>query len=144
MRATLCDVTCDSDGEVDRFVDLRDVKESLDLHPLKPGKPYYLAILLVGAYQDVLGDFHNLFGRVDEAIVNLGKGGARIARVIPGDDADDVLRLFRQDPEHMVGSIQEQAKAEIRDRRLTRAEANEILAEYREALEGYTYLDFSD
>ena len=144
VRATLCDVTCDSDGEVDRFVDLRDVKESLELHPLQPGKPYYLAILLVGAYQDVLGDFHNLFGRVDEAIVNLGKGGARIARVIPGDDADDVLRLFRQDPEQMVSSIQDQARSEIRDRRLTRAAANESLAEYREALEGYTYLDFSD
>jgi arginine decarboxylase len=144
VQATLCDVTCDSDGEVDRFVDLRDVKESLPLHPLQPGKPYYMGILLVGAYQDVLGDFHNLFGRVDEAIVNLGKGGARIARVIPGDDADDVLRLFRQDPDQMVGSIQEQTRSEIRDRRLTRAEANEILAEYREALEGYTYLDFSD
>lgn len=143
VRATLCDVTCDSDGEVDRFPDLRDVKESLELHALEPGKPYYLAILLVGAYQDVLGDFHNLFGRVDEALVNLGKGGARIARVIPGDDADDVLRLCRQDPEKMVDSIQDQARVEVRERRLTRAAANEILAEYREALEGYTYLDFT-
>ena len=144
VRATLCDVTCDSDGEVDRFPDLRDVKDSLEVHPLQEGKPYYLAILLVGAYQDVLGDFHNLFGRVDEALVKLGKGGARVTRVIPGDDADDVLRLYRQDPEAMVASIQDQTRAEIRDRRMTRAEANEILAEYREALEGYTYLDFSD
>lgn len=144
VRATLCDVTCDSDGEVDRFPDLRDVKDSLEVHALQDGKPYYLAILLVGAYQDVLGDFHNLFGRVDEALVKLGKGGARVTRVIPGDDADDVLRLYRQDPEAMVASIQEQAKAQIRDRSMTRAEANEILAEYREALEGYTYLDFSD
>ncbi len=144
VRATLCDVTCDSDGEVDRFPALRDVKDSLEVHPLQPGKPYYLAILLVGAYQDVLGDFHNLFGRVDEALVNLGKGGARVTRVIPGDDADDVLRLYRQDPEAMVASIQEQTRVAIRERRMTRAEANEILAEYREALEGYTYLDFSD
>jgi len=143
VRATLCDVTCDSDGEVDRFPDLRDVKDSLELHALIPGKSYYLAVLLVGAYQDVLGDFHNLFGRVDEALVNLGKGGARVTRVIPGDDADDVLRLYRQDPEAMVNSISEQARTEVRERRLTRAAANEILAEYREALEGYTYLDFN-
>ena len=66
-----------------------------------------------------------------------------MTRVIPGDDADDVLRLYRQDPEAMVDSIQEQARTEIRERRMTRAEANEILAEYREALEGYTYLDFN-
>ncbi|HVG94333.1 MAG TPA: biosynthetic arginine decarboxylase, partial [Planctomycetota bacterium] len=66
VQATLCDVTCDSDGEVDRFVDLRDVKDSLDLHELD-GRPYYVAILMVGAYQDVLGDYHNLFGIVDEA-----------------------------------------------------------------------------
>jgi len=144
VRATLCDVTCDSDGEVDRFPDLRKVKDSLEVHALQEGKPYYLAILLVGAYQDVLGDFHNLFGRVDEALVKLGKGGARVTRVIPGDDADDVLRLYRQDPEAMVSSIQEQTRVGIRDRNLTRAAANEILAEYREALEGYTYLDFSD
>ena len=143
IRATLCDVTCDSDGEVDRFPDLRDVKDSLEVHALQPGKPYYLAILLVGAYQDVLGDFHNLFGRVDEAFVKLGKSGARVTRVIPGDDADDVLRLYRQDPEAMVASLQEQTRTEIRERKMTRAEANEILAEYREALEGYTYLDFS-
>ncbi|MFV1958383.1 MAG: biosynthetic arginine decarboxylase, partial [Planctomycetota bacterium] len=142
VRATLCDVTCDSDGEVKRFPDLRDVKDALEVHTLKRGKPYYLAVLMTGAYQDVLGDYHNLFGRVDEAIVNLGKGGARIARVIPGDDSDDVLRLFRHDPESMVKSIQDQTRTELRERRMTRAAANEILAEYREALEGYTYLVF--
>ena len=144
VRATLCDVTCDSDGEVDRFPDLKDVKDALDLHALQAGKPYYLAILLIGAYQDVLGDYHNLFGRVDEANVKLGKGGARVTKVVPGDDADDVLRRFQHDPEGMVNSIQEQARQGIKDRRLTRAEANEILAEYREALEGYTYLDFAE
>jgi arginine decarboxylase len=145
VQATLCDVTCDSDGEVDRFVDFHDVKDALELHPLKEGKPYYVAILLIGAYQDVMGDYHNLFGRVDEAEVDLAKGGAaRITRVAPGDNADDVLRTFRHDPEQMFESIHEQAREALRERRLTRAALNEILAEYREALEGYTYLDFSD
>jgi arginine decarboxylase len=144
VRATLCDVTCDSDGEVDRFPDLRDVKDALELHELRPGKPYYLGVFLIGAYQDVLGDYHNLFGRVDEADIVVGKSGARVTRVLPGDDSDDVLRLFGHDPESMVKSIQEQVRTETRDHRLTRGAANEILAEYREALEGYTYLDFSE
>ncbi len=144
VRGTICDVTCDSDGEVDRFPDLRDVKDALELHPLQPGKPYYLAVLMIGAYQDVLGDYHNLFGSVDVANVKLGKGGARVTKVTPGDDADDVLRRFQYDPESMVKSIQEQVRQGIKESRLTRAEANEILAEYREALEGYTYLDFSE
>ena len=144
VLATLCDVTCDSDGEVDRFPDLVDVKDALDLHELEPGKPYLLAVLMIGAYQDVLGDFHNLFGRVDEAIVGLGKDGARVLRVIPGDNADDVLRIFRHDPEVMFNAIHEQARTAVRERRLSRAAANEVLAEYREALEGYTYLDFGE
>jgi arginine decarboxylase len=142
VPATLCDVTCDSDGEVDRFPDLWDVKDCILLHPLQPGRQYYLAILLVGAYQDVLGDYHNLFGRADEAIVKLGTGGARISRAIPGDNADDVLKIFRHDPEAMFRSIHEQTRSLIRERQMTRVAANEILAEYREALEGYTYLDF--
>ena len=73
-------MTCDSDGEVDRFVDMRDVKDALELHALD-GKPYYVAILLIGAYQDVLGDYHNLFGIVDEAhiVVGSGKRGSKVA-----------------------------------------------------------------
>jgi len=142
VHATLCDVTCDSDGEVDRFVDLRDVKDSLELHPLTPDKPYYVAICLIGAYQDVMGDYHNLFGRVDEAHVVAGKGGgARITRVVPGDNADDVLKIFGHDAEKMVDAIEDMAKAAMRAKKLTRSGANEILAEYREAIEGYTYLD---
>jgi arginine decarboxylase len=104
-----------------------------------------VAILLIGAYQDVMGDYHNLFGRVDEAIVEIGKSGAaRIEKILPGDNADDVLKVFRHDPEKMFESIHEQCRVAVRDRRMTRASANEILAEYRESLEGYTYLDFAD
>jgi arginine decarboxylase len=144
VQATLCDVTCDSDGEVDRFVDFRDVKDALELHVLKPEKPYYVAILLIGAYQDVMGDYHNLFGRVDEAHVVSKAGSVRITHTMFGDNADDVLRIFRHDPERMFESIHEQTRAAVREKRLTRAAANEILAEYRESLEGYTYLNFSD
>jgi arginine decarboxylase len=144
VQATLCDVTCDSDGEVDRFVDLRDVKDSLDLHDLN-GRPYYVAILLIGAYQDVLGDYHNLFGRVDEVHVAVGaQKQVRILRVAPGDEAQDVVRIFGYDPDSMVDSVEAQAKTRIREKRLTKAEAAEIVEEYRDALEAYTYLDFSE
>jgi arginine decarboxylase len=145
VHATLCDVTCDSDGEVDRFVDQRDVKDSLELHPLSGDKPYYVAICLIGAYQDVMGDYHNLFGRVDEAHVVAAKGGGvRITRVVPGDNADDVLKIFGHDAEKMVDVIEDLTKAAMRDKKLTRSGANEILAEYREAIEGYTYLDVNE
>ncbi len=144
VQATLCDVTCDSDGEVDRFVDLRDVKDSLDLHDLN-GRPYYVAILMVGAYQDVLGDYHNLFGIVDEAHVVVGPGKqVRIVDVVPGDEAQQVLRLFGYDPEAMIESVEAQAKAAVREKRLTKGQAAEIVEDYRDDLEAYTYLDFSD
>lgn len=143
VPATLCDVTCDSDGEIDRFVDLRDVKDSLDLHPLD-GKPYYVGILMIGAYQDVLGDYHNLFGIVDEAHIAVGPGKkVRILDTQSGDRARDVLRLFAYDPEAMAKSVESQARLAVREKRLDKAQAAEIVAEYREALDAYTYLDFS-
>jgi arginine decarboxylase len=144
VQATLCDVTCDSDGEVDRFVDLRDVKDSLDLHELD-GRPYYVAILMVGAYQDVLGDYHNLFGIVDEAHVVVGPGKqVRVTELQPGDRARDVIRLFAYDPDKMIASIESQARLALRQKRIAKAQASQIVAEYREAMDAYTYLDFSE
>jgi arginine decarboxylase len=143
VQATLCDVTCDSDGEIDRFVDLRDVKDALELHELD-GHPYYVAILMIGAYQDVLGDYHNLFGIVDEAHVEVGPGKrVRVTELQAGDAARDVLRLFSYDPDQMLRSVQSQAKAAVREKRLTKAQATAIADEYREALDAYTYLDFA-
>lgn len=143
IQATLCDVTCDSDGEVDRFVDLRDVRESLPLHELEDDEPYYVGIFLIGAYQDVLGDYHNLFGRVDEAHIKMTKKGeARIVRVHKGDHAQHVLGLFGHDGDAMrdrvVGSLDDAVKA----RKLTRAKAKKALAEFDAALGDYTYLEF--
>jgi arginine decarboxylase len=143
VQATLCDVTCDSDGEIDRFVDLRDVKDALELHELD-GRPYYVTILMIGAYQDVLGDYHNLFGIVDEAHVVVGPGKkVRVTELQPGDAAGDVLRLFSYDPDTMLRSVQSQAKTAVREKRLSKAQATAIADEYREALEAYTYLDFA-
>ncbi len=143
VPATLCDVTCDSDGEVDRFVDLRDVKDALELHELDD-KPYYVAILMIGAYQDVLGDYHNLFGIVDEAHVVVGPGKqTRVLAVQPGDKAGDVLRLFSYEPADMIAAMQSQARGAVKAGRLTKQRAAQVVEEYREALDAYTYLDFS-
>lgn len=143
VEATLCDVTCDSDGEIDRFVDMRKRRESLPLHELKDGEPYYIAVLLIGAYQDVLGDYHNLFGRVDEAHVVLTKSGKpRIVQVAEGDEARDVLSLFGHDPEAMHAAVQSRVDDAVKARSLTRANGRKILAEYDAALADYTYLEF--
>jgi arginine decarboxylase len=143
VSATLCDVTCDSFGEIDRFVDLRDMRESLALHVLEPGQPYYIAVLLLGAYQDVLGDYHNLFGRVDEAHVRMDKhGAARIVKALPGDEAHEVLELFGYRPEAMIESVRAQADARVESGDLTQDAADRVVAEYAESLDGYTYLSF--
>jgi arginine decarboxylase len=142
VQATLCDVTCDSDGEIDRFVDLRDVRTSLPMHELN-SEPYYVAVLLIGAYQDVLGDYHNLFGRVDEAQVTLtSRGAARISNVRHGDNAEDVIRLFGHDVVKMRGSIDKQVAAALKKKQISAAKAKRIVAEYKAALEDYTYLSF--
>ena len=93
-KGYLADLTCDSDGKVDNFVDLRDIKDSLELHPLD-GEPYYLGVFFTGAYQDVLGDYHNLFGHVhDASIVIDDTGRCHIAEIIPGQKIEEVLKVY--------------------------------------------------
>ncbi|MDJ0521549.1 MAG: biosynthetic arginine decarboxylase [Planctomycetota bacterium] len=143
VQATLCDVTCDSFGEIDRFVDISDRRTSLALHELEPGKPYYFAITLLGAYQDVLGDYHNLFGRVDEAHVQLDKNGkARIVKAVRGDEAHEVLELFGYDPDAMIERVQEQIEERVAAGKLGAKAAERVRKEYERSLDGYTYLDF--
>ncbi|MGI8640104.1 MAG: biosynthetic arginine decarboxylase, partial [Pyrinomonadaceae bacterium] len=98
--ATLCDITCDSDGIVDKFVDLHDVKPVLELHKLEKGEPYYLAIMLVGAYQEVMGNNHNLFGAPHEAHIHIGEDGYIIKKVIQGATLGDALATVRFDSAH--------------------------------------------
>jgi arginine decarboxylase len=143
VPATLCDVTCDSFGEIDRFVDRREVRESLNLHTLRSGEPYYIAVCLLGAYQDVLGDYHNLFGRVDEVEVRLTSTGTpRVTSDRKGDEAHEVLELFGHQPEHMTDAVRGFAKARMKAGALTKEQADRIVREFAESLEGYTYLRF--
>jgi arginine decarboxylase len=141
-RAKLVDVTCDSDGTVDKFVDLRDLKEALEVHPLVPGEPYYLAFVLVGAYQDTMGDMHNLFGRVHEAEVILDPRGSTVIRNLRrGQDAGDALRSCGFHDEDLVEGVGAKLRERVREGELEQGEAAKLLEDYRLRLRRYTYLD---
>lgn len=138
-RGYLADLTCDSDGKVDNFVDLRDIKEYLELHALD-GWPYYLGVFFTGAYQDVMGDYHNLFGHVhDVSVVVEPDGTARIADVVPGHTVADVLHVFRYDRNELVGGLR-RLVSDRQDGRVSSAAVEALIREYEAVLESYTYL----
>jgi len=140
-RATLVDITCDSDGEVDKFVDLKDIKDALEVHDLRPGEPYYLGFLLIGAYQDTMGDVHNLFGRVHEAEVLLDPEGKTVIRnVRRGDQSRHMLAHFGHTEDKLIEEIQAQLRERAARGELSSSDAGVLLEEYRERLAHYTYL----
>jgi arginine decarboxylase len=141
-KATIADITCDSDGEVEKFVDLKDIKEALEVHDLRPGEPYYLAFVLVGAYQDTMGDMHNLFGRVHEAEVILDPRGKAVVRdVRRGETAGETLACFGYDGEEMLEMIESSARERINAGQMTEDEARAFLDSFRSRLSRYTYLE---
>jgi arginine decarboxylase len=138
--ATLGDITCDSDGKIDRFVDLKDVKETLEFHAFDSTQ-YHLAILFLGAYQDIIGDFHNLFGTVHEALITADdEGRPHIEQVIPGDTVEDVLSYVRYDVKDLHRRFATQVQARVRAGSLPKRVAQQMLAGYRRNLQAYTYL----
>ncbi|HEX6864476.1 MAG TPA: biosynthetic arginine decarboxylase, partial [Thermoanaerobaculia bacterium] len=140
-RAVLADITCDSDGKIDHFIDRRDVKDVLELHPLDGG-PYYLGVFLVGAYQEILGDLHNLFGDTNTVHVSLhGDEGYQIDGVVSGDTVADVLRYVRYSRDHLVAKVRQSAEAALRAKKMTIEESRHLLRSYEEGLSGYTYLE---
>jgi arginine decarboxylase len=140
-RGIIADLTCDSDGKIARFVDRRDVKKVLELHPLKPGKPYVLAMALVGAYQEILGDMHNLFGDTNAVHLSVGDDGhVNFDLVIEGETVEDVTGFVQYDRKDLVHRVRRATEVAIDEGRLTAAAAKRILTLYRESLDGYTYL----
>jgi len=145
-NGTLVDITCDSDGKVSKFIDLQDVKDTLPLHKLQPGKPYYLGFFLMGAYQDIMGDLHNLFGRVNEAHVFLDEdeeSGWYIEETIEGSTIAEVLSMTQWDKNELTRQVKAQVDAAIKGDRLKPNEAMKLLASYERGLKGYTYLTFN-
>ncbi|MEN9785278.1 MAG: hypothetical protein RLZZ299_542 [Pseudomonadota bacterium] len=140
-RAIIADITCDSDGKIDRFIDLRDVKDVLALHALDD-KPYYLGIFMVGAYQEILGDLHNLFGDTNAVHVSLDEdGNYRIDHVVEGDTVTDVLKYVQFGKADLVRAVRRATELALKEGRMTMEEAARMVNAYQGGLEGYTYLE---
>jgi arginine decarboxylase len=142
-RAVLADITCDSDGKIDHFIDRRDVKPVLELHPVN-GQDYYLGVFLIGAYQEILGDLHNLFGNTNTVHVSLAAGGGyQIEHVVTGDTVTDVLKYVSYSREELVARVRRFAELAVRANRMSLEETRAMLRMYEEGLAGYTYLERS-
>jgi arginine decarboxylase len=145
-HAVLSDITCDSDGKLDQFIDRRDVKKTIMLHRFD-GEPYYLGVFLVGAYQEILGDLHNLFGDTHAVHISLGENGidhtegARVEHIIKGDTVRQVLEYVEFNPEELIGKLRRDVEAAINAGRMQDTQAGRLLKFYEEALMGYTYLE---
>jgi arginine decarboxylase len=140
----LVDITCDSDGKVSKFIDLQDVRETLPLHATN-GKPYHIGVFLTGAYQDIMGDLHNLFGRVNEAHVYLDpdeESGYYIEEVIKGSTIEQVLGMTQYDSNELVRKMKLQVDQAIKEDRVKPSEGMRLLDEYENGLKDYTYLNF--
>ena len=138
-RGTLQDMTCDSDGKIDRFIGWRDPERWLRLHPLREGEPYLLGIFLTGAYQEILGDLHNLFGDTNAVHLYLDEdGGYEVGGVVHGDTVTEVLNYVRFDSHTLIGNFRRKVQ---KAGGISRAEANTFIADYIAGLAGYTYLE---
>ena len=149
-EATLVDITCDSDGQVNKFIDLRDVRDTLPLHPLVANgngmpEPYYLGFFLMGAYQDIMGDLHNLFGRVNEVHVFLDPdepAGYYVEEIIEGTTIVQALDSVQYDEKELVRQMKSQVDDAIKSDRMKPSEAMRLLDDYEKGLKEYTYLSF--
>ncbi len=142
-ESTLVDITCDSDGKVSKFIDRNDVRETLPLHALRDGAPYYLGIFLTGAYQDIMGDIHNLFGRVNEVHVFLDddeESGFYIEEEIPGQTIGEVLAMTQYDWRDLAKRMKAQIDAAIKQDIVRPNEGMRLLQEYERGLKDQTYL----
>jgi arginine decarboxylase len=141
-RAVLADITCDSDGKIDHFIDRRDVKSVLELHPFTTGEEYHLGVFLIGAYQEILGDLHNLFGNTNTVHVSIAPGGGyMIEHVVAGDTVTDVLKYVSYAREDLVARVRRFAELAVRANRLSLDETRSLVRMYEEGLSGYTYLE---
>ncbi|MGI8820271.1 MAG: biosynthetic arginine decarboxylase [Chthoniobacterales bacterium] len=146
-QGTMVDITCDSDGKISKFIDLQDVRETLPLHRIVPGEMYYLGVFMVGAYQDIMGDLHNLFGRVTEVHVFLDsdeESGWYIEEIIEGSTIGQVLALTQWDKIELMRLVKLQVDAAIKSDRLKPNDAMKLLADYERGLTEYTYLSLLD
>ena len=143
-RGVFADLTCDSDGKVDQFIDRHDTKNVLELHGVN-GEPYYIGIFLVGAYQEILGDLHNLFGDTDAVHVRLGEADRiEIEHLVEGDSVEEVLGYVQYSKPELVERARGAIEVALREGRISVEESARLRRRYEEGLSGYTYLDVRD
>lgn len=142
-EATLADLTCDSDGKLEKFIDVETgkAKKSLNIHDLKTNEHYYLGVFLTGAYQEILGDLHNLFGDTDAVAISLHDSGYTLDHYVPGDTVTEVLSYVQYRHYNMVDSVRQAAEDSIQKGTITKQEAKLLIKHYEEGLSGYTYLE---
>ena len=142
QHAVISDITCDSDGKIDCFIDRRDVKKTLQLHQYIPGQPYYLGAFLIGAYQEILGDLHNLFGDTNTVHIDMTDSGeVVIDTLIKGDTVREVLDYVEFEPSELLTRLQSAVEIAVRENRISHQEAGRFLRFYEDSLNGYTYLE---
>lgn len=140
-HATIQDITCDSDGKVQKYVSEGTLTKSLPVHSLRKGEPYYIGVFLVGAYQEILGTIHNLFGDVTAVHIAMKDEGYSIEQTIDGESVQDVLRWTEYDVKKMVRTLETWVTKSVKAGKITLAEGKEFLSNYRSGLYGYTYLE---
>ena len=140
-NATIQDITCDSDGKIANFVTSNYNSHTLPVHPLKKGEPYYLGVFLVGAYQEILGDLHNLFGDTNAVHVSVDKDGYKINQIIDGETVDEVLDYVQYNTKKMVRTLETWVTKAVKDGKISLEQGREFLNNYRSGLYGYTYLE---
>lgn len=139
-RATLADLTCDSDGKINQFIDLRGVKDVLELHNYIPGQPYYLGLFLGGAYQEIMGSLHNLFGQTNTVHIQLTPKGYQIEHVVKGDTMAQVLSYVEYSAEDLLEQIRRRSEQALQNRDISLDEARLLQKNYQNSLNHYTYL----
>jgi arginine decarboxylase len=145
-QTMLVDLTCDSDGKIAKYLCLEDgvPKTTLPVHELKPDAPYYMGAFLVGAYQEILGDLHNLFGDTDAVHVSISQDGYQIEHVVEGDTVAEVLSYVQYNREELINRIRKASESSIVNNTMSKQEAKMLIQLYQEGLSGYTYLEEPD
>ncbi len=139
--ATLQDVTCDSDGKIAHFVSPQGISDALPVHPLKNGEHYYIGVFLVGAYQEILGDLHNLFGDTNAVHISVNENGHVLEQVIDGETVADVLDYVQYNPRKLVRNLESWVTSSMKEGKITPEEGRQFLNNYKSGLYGYTYLE---
>ena len=138
---TIQDITCDSDGKIANFISPTGTSSALPVHALKPGEPYYIGVFLVGAYQEILGDMHNLFGDTNAVHISVYKDHYEIDQIIEGETVDEVLDYVQYNPKKLVRNLESWVTASMKEGTITPEEGRDFISTYRSGLFGYTYLE---